>query len=73
MPPHHRIVRCFDEVVEPGLPDLRRRQIAAVAVIRQRTQKGKRARNIVVGDDQRHIALLVDVVVDLPHRSMMCS
>src|SRR5262249_34067151 len=63
-PPQHG--PTFHEIVKPRLPDLHGRQVALITVIRQRSQKCKCARNIVVCDDQRNAKLLVDVVVDLP-------
>ena len=61
-PPQDRAF--FDYVVQPALPDLRRRDGPTVAIVRQGAQKGECAGNVVVGDDKRHIQMLVDVVVD---------
>ena len=62
-PPEDRAL--LDDVVEPGLADLRGREVAAVAVVRERAQEGKGAGDVVVGDDQGHVFALVDVVPDL--------
>ena len=65
-PPHHRIVRFLYEVVEPGLADLPRRELRIAVVVLERPDERERAADVVVGDDQRHVELVVDVVVDLP-------
>lgn len=44
-----------DDVIEPNFADLRRRQVAAVAVIRQDLEERERAGDIVVGDDQHTV------------------
>ena len=62
-PPEDRAL--LDDVVEPGLADLRGRQVAAVAVVGQGAQEGEGAGDVVVGDDQGHVLALVDVVPDL--------
>ena len=62
-PPQHGAV--LDEVVEPGLPDLRRGQVGVAAVILERPQERERAADVVVGDDERYADLVVHVVVDL--------
>ena len=62
-PPKDRAL--FDNVVQPTLPDLRRRYRTAVAVVGQCAQKCKRAGNIIVGDNQGHVQMLVDIIVDL--------
>ena len=61
-PPKDRAL--FDNVVQPTLPDLRRRDRTAVAVVGQCAQKCKCAGNVIVGDDQGHVQMLMDVVVD---------
>jgi hypothetical protein len=70
-PPERRPV--LDDVVEPGLPDLGRRELQRVAVVRQRAQERQRAGDVVIGLHERAAPLLrgdlgasVDVVVDLP-------
>ena len=54
----------LDDVVEPGLADLARAQGRIEAVILQRAEEHERAGQVVVGHDQRHAHLVVDVVGD---------
>ena len=50
----------LDDVVEPGLADLRRRSgRGVVAVVGQRAQEGEGAGDVVVGDDQRRVQALM--------------
>ena len=58
---HHR-APC-DDVIEPGLADLRRGQFQAVALVGQGAQKGERASDVVVGHDEQPAALFVDVIL----------
>jgi hypothetical protein len=50
-PPENRAV--FNDIVKPGLADLRRRQLGARAMVLKRANEGERAGDIVIGDDQR--------------------
>src|SRR5690606_35928182 len=56
----------LDQVVQPRLANLLRRQIPAVIVVLQRPQKRERPRNVVVGHDEWDAKLFVDVIIDLP-------
>ena len=62
-PPQDRAV--LDQVVEPGLADLLRGQLRVAVVVFECADERERAADVVVGDDQRHVELVVDVVVDL--------
>ena len=64
-PPHHRMVAVLDEVVEPRLADLLRRQIRVAVVVLHRADEGEGAADVVVGDDQTLVEFVVDVIVDL--------
>ena len=55
----------LDQIVEPRLADLPRRDLRVAVVVLQRADEGEGAADVVVGDDQRHVELVVDVVVDL--------
>ena len=55
----------LNDVVQPALSDLRRSDVTTVAIVGQGAQKGECSGDVVVGDDQRYIQMLVDIVVDL--------
>ena len=55
----------LDEVVQPRLSYLGRRQVEPVAVVGKRAQKGESTRDVVVRDDKRNLKPLVDIVGDL--------
>jgi hypothetical protein len=75
----------LDDVVQPRLPDLRRRQVTPVTVIRQRAQEREGPGDVVVRDDERVLALrrldrrvagdvapdLAEPVLDLPVRPLL--
>ncbi len=68
-PPEDRTF--LDDVVQPGLSDLLGGQLARITIVGERARKGEGACDVVVGDDelmvaQRHVAAVVDVVVDRP-------
>ncbi len=52
-PPPPQDCTLFDDIVEPGLTDLGRSQIEAVAVVGQGTQEGESTGDIIVGDNER--------------------
>ncbi len=58
-----------DDVVEPGLTDLARTEVAAVGVVRQRAQERERAGDVIIGDDQRLSEALMDVAGHLAQLS----
>ena len=62
-PPEHGLL--FDQIIQPGLADLRRRNLRVVAVIFQGADEGECAGDVVIGDDQRHSQAIMHVVVDL--------
>ena len=62
-PPQHGAL--LDQVVEPGAPDVGRAEVGAASEVFQRANEGERARDVVVGDDQRHAEALVHIVGDL--------
>ena len=55
----------LDEVVEPGLADLARRDGGIVTVVCHRANEGERPGDVVIGDDERHTQPVMDVVVDV--------
>ena len=61
-PPEDRA--ALDKVVEPRLADLPRREIGARAVILERADECEGSCDVVVGDDQRTVQPLVDIVLD---------
>ncbi len=58
-PPQDRA--ALDDVVEPGVADLRGGQARRIPVVRERADKGEGAADVVVGDDQRLAEPLVHV------------
>ena len=62
-PPENRAI--FDQIVQPGLADLLRRDGRIAVVVLQGANERERAADVVVGDDERHVELVVNVVVDL--------
>ena len=66
LPPHHRIGAVLDDVVEPRLADLARRDVGLRAMVLERADEGEGPGDVVVGDDQRAIEALVDIILDRP-------
>ena len=61
-PPQDR--SALDDRVEPRLTDLLRREVRCDSVLGQRAHKGECARHIVVGDHERRIEAVMDVIFD---------
>ena len=72
-PPKDRT--ALDNVIEPCLADLARREIGARPVILERADECESSRDVIVGDDQRTVQPLVDIVLDLAefmHDPLIC-
>ena len=54
-----------NQVIKPALTNLLGTYVAAGTVILERTNKGERPRDIVIGYDQRHIQLIMHVIIDI--------
>ncbi len=64
----------FDQIVQPGLADLGRRQRHPHTLIGHRPQERKRARDVIVDDDQGLAQAFMHIVGDLAqimHDSLM--
>jgi hypothetical protein len=61
-PPQDRAI--LDDVVEPGFADLTRRDVGSRAMVLESANEGKRAGNVIVGDDERAGKALVHIVLD---------
>ncbi len=62
-PPQDGLV--LDQVIEPGLADLRGGDLAREAVVGQCADEGESTGDVIIGDDQRHAQPLVHVAADL--------
>ena len=54
----------LDDVVEPGLADLARRDVGLGAMLLERANEGEGSGDVVVGDDERAFEPVVDVIFD---------
>ena len=54
----------LDDIVEPGLADFLGREVRLDTVVFKRTNEGKSAGHVVIGDDERLVQTLMHVVFD---------